>query len=205
MEMLAIIAILPIIILCIYIYRKDKDKEPAALLRKVFIFGILSVIPIMIIELFVSETISVSDNYNLISLFIAVLVGVALIEELFKWLVVYLKVYNHKEFNHAYDAVVYCVFSSLGFALVENLLFVFQNGFAVGLLRAFLTVPSHTCNGVILGYFMGKAKQEEYKGNQKLSNRYMFYSLLTPILTHAIYDYLILADRPLCYVLFQGL
>ena len=202
MDILAIVAILPVFLLCYYIYKKDKDKEPAKLLRKVFIFGVLSAIPIIIIELIVNGIIPLEDNFNLLGLFIAVLVGVGLVEELFKWLVVYTKVYNHKEFNHAYDAIVYSVFASLGFALLENLLFVFQNGFLTGVLRALLTVPSHACNAIIMGYFLGRAKKEEYNGNQTKSNKYMLYSLILPILAHTVYDFLLFAERDLLYVLF---
>ena len=202
MEVLTIIAILPVFLLCFYIYKKDKDKEPAVLLRKVFLFGMLSTIPILIIELILNQIISFEDNFNLVGLFIAVLVGVGLIEEFFKWLVVYTKVYNHKEFNHAYDAIVYAVFASLGFALIENFLFVFSNGLGVGLMRALLTVPSHACNAIIMGFYFGKAKYEEYKGNQKESNKFMLYSLVFPILAHTIYDFLLFSERNLLYVLF---
>ena len=202
MPTLLLISVIPVIILCFYIYNKDRDKEPGNLLRKVFLLGMASVIPILLLELFVNYFISTSDNFNLIGLFIATIVGVGLIEELFKWLVVYKTVYNHREFNHSYDAIVYSVFSSLGFALVENIAFVIMNGVGVGIFRAILTVPSHACDAVIMGYYFGLSKQEEYKGNQKKSNRYMLCSLIYPILAHTIYDYFIFADRPLFYVLF---
>lgn len=199
---LLIISVIPVILLCFYIYNKDRDKEPSKLLKKVFLLGMVSVIPILLAESFVNSFVSTNDNFNLIGLFIATIVGVGLIEEIFKWLVVYKTVYNHKEFNHAYDAIVYSVFSSLGFALVENIAYVIVNGIGVGLFRAILTVPSHACDAVIMGYYFGKAKQEEYKGNQNKSNKYMLCSLIFPILAHTIYDYLIFADKPICYIIF---
>ena len=202
MEGLILIAILPVIVLCVYIYKKDKDKEPGKLLRKTFFFGMLSIIPILLIELFLNEILPIMDNFNLIGSFVAVMIGVALVEELFKWLVVYRKDYNHKDFNHAYDAIVYAVFASLGFALIENLIYVLTNNLSVGILRAFTTIPSHACNAVIMGYYLGKAKQEEYRGHQDKSNKYMLLSLLMPILAHGVYDFLIFAQIPILYVLF---
>lgn len=202
MDVLLLIAVVPVIVLCFYIYKKDKDKEPSNLLRKVFVLGMLSVIPVLVCELIINGFVSTSNNNELISLFIATFIGVGLIEEVFKWLIVYKNIYDHKEYNHAYDAIVYSVFASLGFALVENIIYVISNGVGVGLFRAVLTVPSHACNAVIMGYFIGKAKNEEYKGHQDKSNRYMFYSLLMPVLAHSVYDYLIFADRSVFYVLF---
>ena len=202
MEALILIAIIPVVLLGFYIYKKDLDKEPSSLIRKAFCFGMLSVIPIVILELIVGGIISTENKSNLIGLFIATLIGVGRIEELFKWLVVYKKSYNHQEFNHAYDAIVYAVFASLGFAFVENLFYVLSNDITVGLVRALLTVPSHACDGIIMGYFLGKAKGAEINQDQICSNKYMLYSLLVPVLAHTIYDYLIFAENTICYILF---
>ena len=195
MNLLLLIAILPVILLCYYIYKKDVDKEPKNLLRRVFIFGMISVIPIVLLELISKEFLNTEDTSDLIKLFAATFMGVAFIEETAKWAVIHIGVYNNKEFNHPYDAIVYAVYSSLGFAVVENIMYVVTTNIKVGLSRGLITVPSHACDAIIMGYFLSQAKQEEYKGNLSASKRYMTLSLLMPITVHALYDFLLFTGR----------
>lgn len=202
LEYLLVIASLPVILLCMYIYKHDKDKEPKKLLKKIFLYGIASVIPIIILEEIVAVILPTEDNSNLIKLFIAVFVGVGLIEEGAKWVVTNKCIYNDGEFNHAYDAIVYAVFASLGFALVENILYVLSLGAGTGVLRALITVPSHACDGIFMGYFIGKSKQSSYNGNQKEANIYMLLSLLVPIIAHTLFDYFILSKSNILIVIF---
>ena len=197
MIVLLYIAIIPVIALCAYVYYKDIDKEPKSLLKKVFLWGMASIVPIVILELLIGHFLP-TDKSNLYRLFISVLIGVGLIEEGAKWFIVQKSVYNDKEFNHIYDAIVYSVFASLGFALVENILYVFQYGFMTGIVRAILTVPSHGCDAIIMGYFLGKAKQAEFSGDQKASNKNLAYSLIMPVLAHTIYDFLLFTENALC-------
>ncbi len=196
------LAIVPVILLCKYIYNKDVDKEPKKLLKRVFVWGMLAVIPILLLELGIDKVISTNDNSSLLQLFAATFIGVALIEEGFKWLVVYYAVYKHREFNHAYDGIVYSVYASLGFAVVENFFYVINGGFGVGLLRAFVTVPAHACDAVLMGYFLGRSKQAEFNNNQVALNRNMALSLLIPITAHALYDYFIFTQKPLFTIIF---
>ena len=202
MQSYLIIAVLPVILLCLYIYKKDVDKEPKVLLRKVFVGGMISIIPILILELAVDKVISTDNIDNLINLFVATFVGVALIEEGAKWFVTWKVVYNNKDFDHPYDAIVYAVFASLGFAVVENIFYVIANGISTGILRAVLTVPSHACDAIIMGYYLGRAKQEEFNGNIKKANLNMSLSLIAPAVTHAIYDYLIFSQRGVLIAIF---
>lgn len=199
--LLVIISCIPVIIMCAYIYNKDKDKEPARILRKLFLCGIFSIVPIVILEL-IADKVMIVDNNNLVSLFINVFIGVGLIEEGAKWVIVNKAVYFDKEFNHAYDAIIYCVFTSLGFALIENLLYVFDSGSLIGIFRGITTIPLHTFTGVVMGYFLGKAKQADINNNEKEAKKYMFYSLIVPIICHTFYDFLIFAQRFAAVVLF---
>ena len=193
------IAILPIVVLCLYIYKKDVDKEPRHLLKRIFILGMFSVIPIVFSENIVQKLLSIENNNDLITLFASTFIGVALIEELAKWLVVYFGVYNNKEFNHPYDAIVYSVYSSLGFAIVENICYIISSPptyvMRVGIYRAILTVPAHAFFGVIMGYFLSQAKKEEYSANITMSNRFMALSILMSVTAHAVYDYLLFTER----------
>jgi RsiW-degrading membrane proteinase PrsW (M82 family) len=66
--------------------------------------------------------------------------------------------YNNKNFNEPFDGIVYAVIVSMGFATIENIIYVFQYGFATGILRLFTAVPAHAAFGILMGYFLGKAK-----------------------------------------------
>ena len=157
MNYLVYIAVLPVIILLNYINKRDSHQEPKGLLRKVFFFGILSAIPIVIVELILKDVFPNDNVFGLVALFISVFIGIALVEEFFKWLVVKIFVYNKDEFDESYDGIVYAVYSSLGFACIENILYVLSSGIKTGILRALTAVPGHAYDAIIMGYFLGKA------------------------------------------------
>ncbi|MGQ9701154.1 MAG: PrsW family glutamic-type intramembrane protease [bacterium] len=52
-------------------------------------------------------------------------------------------IYNQIEFDEVMDGIVYCVASSLGFATVENIIYVLDRGAGTGILRAFLSVSGY--------------------------------------------------------------
>ena len=113
MNSLMYIAVIPIILLLMYIYKKDKNKEPIGLLKKIFIWGLICFVPILIIEGIFTLFFDIEDNSNYFRLFLTTLFGIGLIEEFFKWIVVYKITFNNKEFDEVYDAIVYSVCSSL--------------------------------------------------------------------------------------------
>ena len=115
-------AIIPVIVLCIYINKKDKNKEPFSILIKMFLFGAFSIIPVALIEVFIMEVfgIDTESKHALVPALIYTFFGIAIIEEFFKWLVVRIFGYNSKHFDEVYDIIVYSSFAALGFACFEN-------------------------------------------------------------------------------------
>ena len=198
MEYLFLLAIAPVIFLLSYIKKKDPNPEPKDLLKKIFIFGCLTVIPVIILEVLYdhffipegTETESFAD----------VFLGVAFIEEFFKWLVVYILCFKSKHFDETYDAIVYSAYSSLAFACIENIGFVILGGGIVGILRALTAVPGHLCHGIIMGYFIGKARLN--KSQNKSIFLPIFCSLFLSTLAHCIYDYLIEIKAILAWLIF---
>lgn len=185
---LLLAAVLPVILLCFYIYKKDINKEPKGMLAKIFIFGMLICIPVIILELLVGSVIDPQESDSIIYIFIGTFISIAFIEELFKWFVVRGFGYNSKNFDEIYDIIVYAVFTSLGFACLENIGYVVQNGFGVAVLRALLSVPGHMCDGVLMGYFLSKAKVNSLNGNNALAKKNMILSLIVPTIAHTIFD-----------------
>lgn len=189
---LLVAAILPIIGLCYFVYKKDVNKEPTNLLMRLLGFGALSVIPVIICEVILNAFINTDKDPNFLSIFIKVFIGVALVEEGFKWLFVKLKAYDTREFDEVYDIIVYSVFVSLGFAAVENILYVASGGIGVAILRAILSVPGHAVFAVFMGYYFSKAKIASINNNKSLTTKNMILSLLVPIIFHTLYDALLI-------------
>lgn len=178
-----ILAVVPPLLIAYYIYQKDKyEKEPRGLIVKSFLFGCLTVIPVLILETIFNE--------NLFSsLFLYMLLGVALVEEGVKFFFLKKYLFNHKEFNEPLDGIVYAVMISLGFATVENLFYVFNYAgdqeTEVAIIRMFSAIPLHAACGVIMGYFVGLAKFS------KESKNYLFKGLLAAVIIHGLYNYFI--------------
>lgn len=191
---LFIVAILPVYLIGLYIYKKDKDKEDKNLLGKLFIFGVLSCFPAAMLELIFTALFPNVESGNLISLAIYVFIGIALVEEFCKWFMTYKIAYKHKEFNHAYDAIVYAVFVSLGFAALENVLYVMENGIGTGIIRALCAIPGHTCNAIIMGHYLGLSKIASINNNESLRKKNLYLSILIPTITHGIYDYCLFTE-----------
>lgn len=200
------ISILPVILLGMYIYKKDKNKEPSKLLIKLFLGGMLSTILVTIISLILyiifpilsEETI----NLNLFELAIKAFIGVALIEEFCKWIMAYKIAYNDEAFDEIYDSILYCVFVALGFAAFENLLYVYEYGMSTGIARALLAVPGHACDGVFMGYYLGLAKLSSINNQDSLKKKYLIFSILVPTLLHGIYDYCLFTHKSIFLIIF---
>ena len=206
---LLFISVLPSIVLGFYIYKKDKvEPEPKGLLAMLFFFGVLSIIPAIILELILAGVLSwvgISEEGNLISIFLYCVIGIAAVEEGCKWVILKLGTWNNKEFNHIFDAIVYAVFTSLGFATLENILYVFQNGLGTGIMRAILSVPGHAFFGVYMGYYYGIAKQCNLNGNGKLYGDNILKSFLIPTLIHGLFDFLLSTGYEVVFLVYLGL
>ena len=186
-------AVLPVVLLGLFIYMKDTNKEPFPLLAKIFLLGVIMAIPVVIAEIIFGVFFNTDGVTNFILIFIYVFLSVGLIEEGAKFIVTKFIGYDDKEFDEIYDIIVYSAFASLGFACIENILYVFNYGLGVAISRALLSVPGHLCFGVLMGYFLAMAKINSINNNKNLYYRNMILSLLVPTLIHTMYDALIIA------------
>ncbi len=186
-----LLAVAPSIALITFILLHDRyDKEPFGMLAKVFFFGMLSSIPILVAEILMSR-------YNffsgLLGVAIQAFIVVGLTEEFFKRLVVVKTALFHEEFNEKLDGIVYCAMASLGFATVENVLYVIQFSSlepSIWLMRAFLSVPTHMLLGIIMGYYLGLSRFGPDKGNTVLNYK---KALIIPAVLHGAYDFVLMA------------
>lgn len=194
------IAVAPGIALALGIYLTDRyDREPIGLLVKVFLLGSLAVIPIAFIE-------SILLRFNIFSgvlgaAYISFVVA-GFTEEFFKRSVVLRSAYNHSAFDEKLDGIVYSVFSALGFATVENIMYVvfrFSANAYIGLYRGILSVPAHMLFGVTMGYYLSLAK---FATDEEIRRRNLKRALLIPMLLHGIFDFILMSKIPMLMVLF---
>ncbi len=185
------LALLPAAILLKFIYSADKrDKEPKSLLFKLFLFGVLSTFVAAFMETVLGEVLEVffepeSLTYMAIENFLIV----ALFEELGKYLVVKKLTWKHPAFNYTFDAVVYAVFASLGFAAFENIIYLMDGTVGLAVVRGVLSVPGHAIDAVFMGYYFGLAKRCEVMGDNRGVNRNLRRALWIPVLMHGFYDF----------------
>lgn len=180
-------AILPGIIIGVYIWRKDPQPEPIRLLLKAVVFGIVISFPVIIVESALQIIIFGNGNSptTLFGTTIDAFVIAALTEESFKLLALWWILSVNRYFDEHIDGIVYAVFVGLGFAMTENIMYLFDNidnWQSVACMRALFAVPAHYVFAVLMGYYYSLYHFVNHsKGN-------MVKILLVPVLAHGIYD-----------------
>lgn len=207
--LLITISMIPVILLGLYIYNKDTVKEPKSLLLILFVSGLISSFIVVIINILTALIIPdlyLSDNYQnfgFFKLFILIFLEIALVEELSKWVMIRTIGYHHKDFDQLYDIIVYSTFVALGFAAIENALYVLQGGITLGIYRAIFSVPGHVAFGVFMGYYLGLAKTVE-KNDKTKYKLYMTLSILVPTLLHTVYNFFLMKENIWYLIVFLG-
>lgn len=186
---LLFVSLAPVFIIAFYIYNRDRyEKEPLSILLRALFIGFLCVIPVVIIENILTVLYKGSAGINEAAYTAFIVAGFT--EEAVKYIAFILFFRNNKNFNEKFDGIVYAVYISLGFAAIENILYVFSGGYGVGLMRALTAVPAHALFGVMMGYYFGLAK---------FNPKYRVIKLLTafilPFISHGLYDFLIMGNR----------
>lgn len=207
---LLLAALVPAAFLMVQVYRLDRiEKEPAGLLLKLALFGALSGLAAGAIEGALTRVLDVTLGGGMLRLMLESFLAVALVEEACKRWVVLKFAWRHPAFDYRFDAVVYCVFSALGFAALENILYVAEYGFAVAVSRALLSVPGHCFFAVYMGIYLGQAKMAERAMQwyyielpDESPGQYLRASLLVPTLLHGFWDFSLSVGGGLMTVLF---
>lgn len=204
MSNLLALAVLPGLLLIKLVYGLDKiEKEPVSLLVKLFFLGVLSVISAFVLEMigdFVLECFVEADTflYHFIDAFFVV----AISEEFGKYLMLKKGTWKNREFDYRFDAIVYSVCVSAGFAVAENIMYVISGGIATGLMRAFTAVPGHVVFAIFMGYFYGEAKQCEVRDDSAGVSSNLRKAVLIPMLIHGFYDFTLFVGGWLVLVFF---
>jgi RsiW-degrading membrane proteinase PrsW (M82 family) len=181
------VAVAPGFAIILFIYCKDKyEKEPRRLLIVSFVLGMISVIPAILLE---AGGTGVLPAYpGALGTFTYTFFVVGISEELSKFIMLRFYAYPKKEFNEPFDGITYSVMVSMGFATLENIMYVFQGGLANAFMRMFTAVPAHATFGIIMGYYVGLAK---FRNQSPLL---MLAGLIFAVIMHGAYDFCLMVN-----------
>lgn len=152
-DTLFVLAVAPSLYIVWHFHHADKYKsEPFSLLLGTFILGGALAFIAWLIEVAIFPGAGTGVRFFLF------LLSVGVVEEFAKFAAVRAFAYRSSQFDEATDGVIFGITAAMGFAAVENIGYVFRDGAAWALFRAFVSVPGHAFYGAIMGYYLGLAK-----------------------------------------------
>ena len=161
-----LLSVLPALALVVYVWRSDITTEPVSLLAATFALGILFAGFAAVVNQYGERYLAVIPLVGPIWFYYLV---VGPIEETVKWLAVRLYAFRSSRFDAVIDGAVYGAVAGLGFATIENALYITN---AVGMpiannllgagggitpVRA-IAGPGHVIYAAFSGYYLGLAK-----------------------------------------------
>ncbi len=192
-----ILALTPIIICLFWIYLKDKyQKEPIKVLLKYFVFGIIcGSLAFYIEEILLRVNIFIGHNYDI---YVSYVVS-GLVEEGIKFIILFILLTYEKEFDERIDAIIYSVFLSLGFAFVENFIYIIYEEkhlvYQVSILRTFISIPAHISFSITMGYYLSKFRFERKR-------EYIVLAFLLPVILHGTFNFILTLNKNYSLVVF---
>lgn len=181
-----IAALLPAVLLWLYIWKKDAQPEPTSWLVKAVMWGVAICMPVATLELLIQTLIFGVDGgpTTLIGTTVDAFFVAALPEESFKLLALWMLLRKNPYFDEHFDGIVYAVCIGLGFAAIENVFYLFNDDEWVltAIVRALLAVPGHYAFAVLMGYYYSVYHFVDR------SPKTAACILLVPVLVHGLYD-----------------
>ena len=181
-----LVALLPAILLWLYIWKKDTRKEPTLLLVKTMLWGMAICIPVALIEMGIQTALfgEGGEPTSIVDTTVMAFIVAAVPEETFKLLALWVILRKNAYFDEHFDGIVYAVCVGLGFAAFENVLYLFSydEWVSVAFVRSLLAVPGHYAFAILMGYYYSVYHFVDH------SPKVAACVLLVPILAHGAYD-----------------
>lgn len=189
-------ALLPVVMLLFYIHRKDElVPEPPVWLWRAVCYGVGSALLVLLWGTFWPGFKEWFPQYDgtVIGAIGTAFMDAAVPEEAAKLLMLWLLIRKNPYFDEYLDGIVYATCVGLGFAGLENILYVFSNfdNFVyVAITRAIFAVPGHFFFAVAMGYFLSLA----YFSNRSKAVYYLL-AYLVPVVLHGIFDGILMSTE----------
>ncbi len=196
--LVALSGVIPALVAMWVVDRLDRKRpEPPRLRRLVAFVGMLSVVPAVFLGSALVSGVGdqIEPPYTYQGASWSAFVVAAGVEEACKIGVVYWIVWRRPEFDERMDGIVYASRAGLGFALVENVLYLASETSLDGQLtmwigRAFLSVPGHALWTGMIGA-MAARRRFDRRGLGLLGG------YLLAVAFHGTYDVALFVQRPL--------
>ncbi|MBQ8535705.1 MAG: PrsW family intramembrane metalloprotease [Bacilli bacterium] len=187
------LSIIPIVIIALAMYKIDIEKEPKKVLKQIFIssmiIGLIGGLGSYYLTNFLD---SLQLNSLVVYNIIRYVFIVALIEEICKFIPAKFIGMKSKYHTSFYDTLLYFVFAGLGFACIENIMYVMSFTVKTAFVRGILSVPGHILFSVVLGLFIALANREKLKNDNKSNDKSIILTTLgftVASITHALFNY----------------
>ncbi|MBR0492172.1 MAG: PrsW family intramembrane metalloprotease [Muribaculaceae bacterium] len=192
MLLVIITALIPVVILGWWIYKKDSLRpEPLRMLYKAFLYGVGSTfVTLVITSLLAMAGVVLYDLGSFKGAVSTALFAAALPEECAKLLMLWLFLRNNPYYDEYLDGIVYAACVGLGFAGTENILYLLQsdNWLGTGIMRGITAVPAHFAIACAMGYFYSK---RHFGDRSRLT---AVCVLAVPVIIHWVYDALAFSE-----------
>jgi RsiW-degrading membrane proteinase PrsW (M82 family) len=193
-----VVSVAPALAFLVLILALDRrEPEPLALVLTVIGLGAVSALPAAFLEM-VLEGLPLFSLPGLAGAAAVSFIQVAPIEEACKLAVVLLYAWRKPAFNEENDGIVYTGASAIGFALLENIIYVARLGLGTGAARAFSAIPLHVFTAVLVGLPIGRARFSE---SRAVRNGLVLGALALAWFVHGLYDMLALSGSALALLL----
>lgn len=206
------LALLPTLAWLIIYYRKDLHPEPKRYVMRAFLLGVMVSIPVLLAQVMIGcaagdrclfnesgQELWPNAYLDTLGFLVGSVFVYAFIEEYFKYLIVKELVVTEQYFDEPVDAIMYMIFTALGFATVENVLVglsydTVTNGLLLVLLGRFIGANLiHVISSGIVGYFLARALSEDGKlYHTFIHHSYLTMGLIAATLLHFLYNFFIL-------------
>ena len=183
--------LLPVAVIFAFLYVRFREAVSFELIGLALGFGAILTIPVAAIELALFEWVSESSWPAVAQNFLTAFAIAGLVEETSKFLVITLFLLRHEDVRNPADIVLLAAATSVGFAGLENIFYVFDNpGYwgEVALGRAVTATPSHAVGGVAMGSLLALYR---FGGLRK---RHLLLALVIPVALHGAYNYPLLVQ-----------
>jgi protease PrsW len=190
------LALTPGFAICVYIFWRDRHQpEPLPLLFYAFVLGIIAVVPVLISGTVINHKFPDIMSGDLFELAAYAFLGVACIEEGIKFILMRLVIWRLPEFDEPFDGIIYSVMISMGFAVTENVLYVFNtesygHAYETVLIRAFTAIPAHATFAILMGFFLGLARFIPER-----AFLLQIAGMFTAVLFHGLYDFFLFTNE----------
>lgn len=182
------LATLPAAFILGHLLNQDKNDANNTIVYQLFFVGFVLSIPIVYAELFLLKNILQANAFTN-SFLVA-----SLIEEGSKFIVLLIVLYE-KKFN-LYKTILCSLGVSLGFATVENIVYIFPElissggdaATSIGFLRAFSAVPLHACCAYFMGFYISRGFGMDKLPISRIAG------FLIPFLIHGFYNYFLMSE-----------